>query len=168
MNGSFHTPNKQRILTEEIFYRILHSVSRNYFQTILIWVAPINKEIGEYITTPKNNRECTLCPGTVEDEEHLLLSCPKYNKVRDGLFEHTVYCHLDFVSINITDAFISCMSFGKIANLCAKVIKGHEELTSCSSLMHSYLFPFLDVLYRQVGNLSFWTERGTEFRHGGQ
>ena len=27
-----------------------------------------------------------------------------------------------------------------------KVIKGHEELTSCSSLMHSYLFPSLDVL----------------------
>ena len=36
------------------------------------------------------------------------------------------------------------------------IIKGHEELTSCSSVMHSYLFPLLDVLYRQVGNLSFW------------
>ena len=35
------------------------------------------------------------------------------------------------------------------------VIKGHEEVTSCSSLMHSYLFPLLEVLYRQVGNLSF-------------
>ena len=48
------------------------------------------------------------------------------------------------------------------------VMKGHEELTSCSSVMHSYLFPLLDVLYRQVGNLSFWTLRCTEFRHGGQ
>ena len=48
------------------------------------------------------------------------------------------------------------------------VIKGREELTSCSSLMHSYLFPLLDVLYRQVGNLSFWTVSCTEFRHGGQ
>ena len=46
--------------------------------------------------------------------------------------------------------------------------KSHEELASCSSLMHSYLFPLLDVLYRQVGNLSFWTVRCTEFRHGGQ
>ena len=35
------------------------------------------------------------------------------------------------------------------------VIKGREELTSCSSHMHIYLFPLLDVLYRQVGNLSF-------------
>ena len=40
-------------------------------------------------------------------------------------------------------------------------------ITSCSSLMHSYLFPFLDVLYRQVGNLSFWRVRCTEFLHGG-
>ena len=48
------------------------------------------------------------------------------------------------------------------------VLKCHEELASCSSLMHSYLFPLLDVLYRQVGNLSFWTVRCTEFRHGGQ
>ena len=47
-------------------------------------------------------------------------------------------------------------------------IKVHEELTSYSSAMHSYLFPLLDVLYRQVGNLSFWTMRCTEFRHGGQ
>ena len=43
------------------------------------------------------------------------------------------------------------------------VIKGREELTSCLSLMHSYLFPLLDVLYRQVGNLAFWTVRCAEF-----
>ena len=35
------------------------------------------------------------------------------------------------------------------------VIKGHEESTSCSSLIHSHMFPLLDVLYRQVGNISF-------------
>ena len=30
-----------------------------------------------------------------------------------------------------------------------------KELTSCSSLIHSHMFPLLDVLYRQVWNLSF-------------
>ena len=35
------------------------------------------------------------------------------------------------------------------------VIKCREELTSCSSILHSHMFPLLDVLYRQVGNLSF-------------
>ena len=35
------------------------------------------------------------------------------------------------------------------------VIEGREELTSCSSLIHSHMFPLPDVSYRQVGNLSF-------------
>ena len=38
-------------------------------------------------------------------------------------------------------------------------IEGHEELTSCSSLIHSHVYPLLDVLYRQVGNLSFGQRR---------
>ena len=43
------------------------------------------------------------------------------------------------------------------------VIKGREELTSCSSLIHSHMFPLLDVLYRQVGNLSFGQWRVPNF-----
>ena len=43
------------------------------------------------------------------------------------------------------------------------VIKGCEELTSCSSLIHSHMFPLLDVLYRQVGNLSFGQWRVPNF-----
>ena len=39
------------------------------------------------------------------------------------------------------------------------VIKGHEELTSCLAVMHSYLFPLLDVLYRKLS----WESK---FRHG--
>ena len=40
------------------------------------------------------------------------------------------------------------------------VIECREELTSCSSLIHSHMFPLLDVLYRQVGTFSFgqWRE----------
>ena len=66
-------------------------------------VAPINIEIGRYTNTPVDNRECPFCPGTVEDEEHILMSCPKYNTVRDGLFKHAIYCHPVFLSLNITD-----------------------------------------------------------------
>ena len=32
----------------------------------------------------------------------------------------------------------------------------------------SHLFPLLDVLYRQVGNLLFWTVICTELPHSGQ
>ena len=47
------------------------------------------------------------------------------------------------------------------------VIKGREELTSCSSLIHSHMFLLLDVLYRQVGNLSFGQWRVPPFRELG-
>ena len=48
------------------------------------------------------------------------------------------------------------------------LFKGHEKLTPCSAFRHSHLFPLLDVLYRQVGNLTFWTVRCTELLHSGQ
>ena len=47
------------------------------------------------------------------------------------------------------------------------VIKGREELTSCSSLIHSHMFPLLDVQYRQVRNLSFGQWRVPPFRELG-
>ena len=31
------------------------------------------------------------------------------------------------------------------------VIKGREELTSCSSLIHSHMFPLLDVFINKLG-----------------
>ena len=47
------------------------------------------------------------------------------------------------------------------------VIEGREELTSCSSLIHSHMFPLLDVLYRQVGNL-IWTVTCTAIQAAGK
>ena len=53
-----------------------------------------------------------------------------------------------------------CGNFGGVSEIqtsldVSDLFKGHQELTCCSSLMHSYLFPLLDVLYRHVGNLTF-------------
>ena len=48
------------------------------------------------------------------------------------------------------------------------VIKGREELTSCSSHTQSpFPFPLLDVLYRQVGNFWFGQWRVPPFRELG-
>ena len=47
------------------------------------------------------------------------------------------------------------------------VIKGREELTSCSSLIHSHMFPFIDVLNRQAGNLTFGQWHVLPFRELG-
>ena len=77
-----------------------------------------------------NNRECPFCPGTVEDEEHVLMSCPKYNTVRDGLFKHAAYCNPVFLSLNITDKFIFLMSSSNITNRCAKACSDILDIRS--------------------------------------
>ena len=93
-------------------------------------VAPINIEIGRYTNTPVNNRECPFCPGTVENEEHVQMSCPKYITVRDGLFKHAIYCHPVFLSLNITDKFIFLMSSSSITNQCAKACSDILDIRS--------------------------------------
>ena len=45
---------------------------------------------------------------------------------------------------------------------CFRFIKRSLRIDLFFSSQHSYLFPLLDVLYRQVGNLIVWTLRFTE------
>ena len=63
---------------------------------------------------------------------------------------------------------LGCVSEIQTSLDVSDLFKGHEELTSFSALMHSYLFPFLEVLYRHVENLTFRTVGCTELPHGGQ
>ena len=95
-----------------------------------VLVTPINIEIGRSTKTPVNNIECPFYPGTVEDEEHILMSCPKYNTIRDGLFKHALYCHPVFLSLNITDTFIFLMSSSNITNRCGKACSDTLDIRS--------------------------------------
>ena len=79
-------------------------------------------------------------------------------------------------SLAISSTTISYSVYGVILGVCLRfkphwmfqiykyVIKGREELTSCLSLIHSHMFPLLDVLYRQAGDLSFGQWRVSPFR----
>ena len=94
-------------------------------------VAPINIEIGRYTSTPINDRECPF----VEDEEHIIMSCPKYSTVREGLFNHATYCHPEFISLSCIDKLIILMSSKNIANRCA--IACSEILDIRSTILNS-------------------------------
>ena len=94
----------------------------------------LNIEIGRYTSTPINDRECPFCPGKVEDEEHVIMSCPKYSTVREGLF-HATYCHPEFISLSCIDKFIFIMSSKNIANRCAKACS--EILDIRSTILNS-------------------------------
>ena len=58
---------------------------RSAFSKFRSGVAPINLELGRYLGIPVNNRFCNFCENCVEDEKHVLLSCPMYNGVRQAL-----------------------------------------------------------------------------------
>ena len=61
-------------------------------------MAPINLELGCYLGIPVNNRFCIFCENCVEDEKHVLLSCPMYDGVRQALIMQACYFNSDFMS----------------------------------------------------------------------
>ena len=117
-----------------------------YIQTHTLRVLPIhfdretvpsaiNIEIGRCTSTPIKYCECPFCPGKVEDEEHVIMSCPKYSIVREGHFNHATYCHLEFFSLIWIDNFIILMSSKNIANRCAEACS--EILDIISTILNS-------------------------------
>ena len=61
-------------------------------------VASINFELGRYLGIPVINRFCHFCENCVENEKHVLLSCPLYDGVRQALFTQACYFNSDFMS----------------------------------------------------------------------
>ena len=72
-------------------------------------VAPIRLETGRYERLPLKSRTCFNCPGSIENEEHVLLLCPVYNDLRETLFTTLVH---EFPDINgRTDRERLCVIF---------------------------------------------------------
>jgi hypothetical protein len=46
----------------------------------------INVELGRYRNLPLDQRRCVVC-NTIEDEYHVLLACPVYESIRQGLLQ---------------------------------------------------------------------------------
>ena len=82
--------------------------------------APLNLEIGRFFNIPANERFCNFCPDQVEDESHVILICPLYNKIREELFIHASYINDDFMQMNGTEKVVFLFSDSKITQRCAK------------------------------------------------
>ena len=70
-------------------------------------------ETGRYDKpkTPAQNRKCIYCTlNLVEDEQHLLITCPLYQTHRDSLFEKSTECIPDFNTLTDREKFIQIMS----------------------------------------------------------
>ena len=79
-------------------------------------------EKGRHLKIPSNERFCPFCPNIIENEEHLLMSCQKYNDLRIDVLNNIAinFCHLDAKNI-----FIYLMSSEGI--IIEKVAKFYTE-----------------------------------------
>ncbi len=76
-------------------------------------------EAGRYKRPPikSEERQCTHCPGKIEDEEHFLLECKNYDKKRKDLFkELEKEMKIDFKKMTRTNTFLLLMGGGKNKN----------------------------------------------------
>ncbi len=73
--------------TEPYCKLILPRIHRSALAKFRCGVAPIRLETGRYERLPVSSRVCPFCTDHVEDEMHVLLSCPLYNDIRAYLFD---------------------------------------------------------------------------------
>ena len=61
---------------------------RSLLTNLRIGTLPIELEVGCYTGTPAEDRTCKICAtGAVEDEIHLIASCPEYAEIREQFRE---------------------------------------------------------------------------------
>ena len=82
---------------EEYVIKVQSVKKRSAFGKFISGVAPINFEMGRYLGIHVNNIFCNFCENCIEDEKHVLLSCPMYNGVRQALFKQACF-NSDFMS----------------------------------------------------------------------
>jgi hypothetical protein len=73
--------------TEIYLSAIRFKSHRSAYAKFRCGVAPLRIETGRYERVLLHQRTCFNCTDTVESEEHVLLSCPLYNDLRESLFE---------------------------------------------------------------------------------
>lgn len=110
---------KKNFLPEFYCKIVLPYKHRSAFAKFRCGVAPLRIETGRYENVVLENRVCFNC-NVVEDELHVLLHCPLYNKIREELF-YTA-CDIDEHFRNFTDSqkIIFLFSNTNITRLCAK------------------------------------------------
>ena len=96
-------------------------------------VAPINLEIGRFFNIPAKERFCNFCPDHVEDQSHVILICPLYNKIREEVFNHASYINDDFMQMSGTEKLVFLFSDSKItprrAKTCNTIFKIKKSVT---------------------------------------
>ena len=90
-----------------IRYNLKHKIALTRFRmsnhTLLI-------EKGRHAKIDKTERKCYFCPDTIENEQHFLISCPLYSRLRINLITPCIENCSKYINLNEEQKFIFLMS----------------------------------------------------------
>ena len=101
---------KTEYKVEEYVIKVKAVNQRSAMSRFRCGVAPITLEIGRFFNIPANERFSNFCSDQVEDESHVILLCPLYNKIREELFIHASYISDDFMQMSGTEKIVFLFS----------------------------------------------------------
>jgi hypothetical protein len=113
---------KQELKTENYVSSNISRSERSFFAQLRFGILPIHIETGRFTRKPLEERTCNICNnGEVEDEEHFLLNCDKYQHLRDNLMKKCIDKDPTFVQFCNPEKVQYIMTV--MANHTAKFIK---------------------------------------------
>ena len=116
---------KSQFSREDYLHFNLSRSERALYAQFRCGILPLRIETGRFVSEPPEQRLCVMCDtNSVEDECHFLINCPKYNTIRDKLFNNAMH-DTSFVHLSNTEKLIYLIRSGE-----RKVIKFVAEAFS--------------------------------------
>ena len=85
---------------------MLKRSQRSLIARLRLGILSINLELGRYNTIPRDESWCPVCPNkVVENEFHVLFSCPLYASERFTLLEHANNIDVNFKNYSHVEQF---------------------------------------------------------------
>ena len=123
---------KQDFYVEKYCLYILPPSHRSAFCKFRCGVAPIRIETGRYENIAEEERKCPFCKDVVEDEAHVMLSCPVYDCIRANLlFKASALCD-NYPILSRLEQLKFVFTHPSMIRICAKtcsnILKRRSEL----------------------------------------
>ena len=83
-------------------------------------VAPIRLETGRYERLPVCERVCPFCKDVVENETHVIISCPLYDDLRQQMIDYASVLNYDFNDYTNEQKLVYLFSNSNLIRICAK------------------------------------------------
>ena len=111
---------KDTFSTESYCKMILPRSHRSAFSRFRCGVAPIRLETGRYERLPVCDRVCPFCKNVVENETHVILSCPLYNDIRIQMIDYASLRDPNFVNYTNEQKLVYLFKNTNMIRICAK------------------------------------------------